>query len=145
MATISKTEISIDDYRSELERLSVNLAAMVDQPLIIPKSEVVTPHHWRWTDLERVLHQSLQFQDKLPTGQDGAERRIVRLQNPGLNSETVTNTMSVSLQLLMPGEIARPHRHTPVAFRFFLKGNAYTTVGGEKHEMQPGAGKVHFT
>lgn len=138
MATISETEISIDDYRSELERLSVNLAAMVDQPLIIPKTEVVTPHHWRWADLERVLHQSLQFQDKLPTGQAGAERRIVRLQNPGLNSETVTNTMSVSVQLLMPGEIARPHRHTPVAFRFFLKGNAYTTVGGEKHEMEPG-------
>ena len=43
MVTISESEISIDDYRSELERLSVNLAAMVDQPLIIPKSEVVTP------------------------------------------------------------------------------------------------------
>lgn len=46
--------------------------------------------------------------------------------------------MSVSIQLLMPGEIARPHRHTPVAFRFFLQGSAYTTVHGEKHDMRPG-------
>ena len=138
MASISEAETSLEDYKSELERLSVNLAAIVDQPLIMPKTHKVVPHHWRWGDLERVLHQSLKFQDKLPTGRAGAERRIVRLQNPGLDSETVTNTMSMSLQLLLPGEVARPHRHTPVAFRFFLKGNAYTTVHGEKHEMRPG-------
>ena len=59
MGNISTAEISIDDYKSELERLSVNLEAMVDQPLIIPKTDKVVPHHWRWTDLERVLHQSL--------------------------------------------------------------------------------------
>jgi gentisate 1,2-dioxygenase len=138
MTDLSGGQISLEDYKAELERLSVNLAAMVDQPLIMPKAHQVVPHHWRWGDLERVLHQSLQFQDKLPTGRAGAERRIVRLQNPGLDGETVTNTMSMSVQLLLPGEIARPHRHTPVAFRFFLKGNAYTTVHGEKHEMRPG-------
>jgi gentisate 1,2-dioxygenase len=130
--------ISLDDYRSQLESLSLNLAALSDKPLIEPKTQFVVPHHWRWEDINRVLHQSLDFQDKLPVGQDGAERRIVRLQNPGLDAETVTNTMSMSIQLLMPGEIARPHRHTPVAFRFFLKGSAYTTVNGEKCEMRPG-------
>jgi gentisate 1,2-dioxygenase len=138
MTEIANAPMSLEAYTAELDRLSVNLAAMVDQPLIIPKTEKVLPHHWCWSDLERVLHQSLQFQDKLPTGQAGAERRILRLENPGLADETVTNTMSMSIQLLMPGEIARPHRHTPVAFRFFLRGSAYTTVHGEKHEMRPG-------
>lgn len=129
---------SLDDYRAELDRLSVNLAAIIDQPLIIPKQHKVVPHHWHWEDLHRVLWQSLAFQDKLPTGRAGAERRIVRLKNPGIPDETVTNTMSVSVQLLMPGEIARPHRHTPVAFRFFIEGSAYTTVEGEKCEMRRG-------
>ena len=88
--------ISLDDYRSQLESLSLNLAALSDKPLIEPKTQFVVPHHWRWEDINRVLHQSLGFQDKLPVGQDGAERRIVRLQNPGLDAETVTNTMSMS-------------------------------------------------
>ncbi len=134
----SRTAISLDDYKAELRRLSVNFAAMYDEPLITPKKDKVLAHHWRWSDMERILQQSLQFQDKLPTGHAGAERRIVRLQNPGLDGETVTNTMSMSVQLLLPGEIARPHRHTPVAFRFFLKGQSYTTVNGEKHQMVPG-------
>ena len=138
MATLPADEISIDQYIGDLERLSVSLPAVADQPLIMPKTEVVVPHHWRWIDLERLLYQALQFQDKLPPGQAGAERRIVRLKNPGLFSETITNTMSVAVQLLMPGEIARPHRHTPVAFRFFLEGGAYMTVEGEKHEADPG-------
>ena len=134
----SKAAISLDDYKAELRRLSVNFAAIYDEPLIIPKKDRVVAHHWHWADLERILHQSLQFQDKLPTNLAGAERRIVRLQNPGLDGETVTNTMSMSVQLLLPGELARPHRHTPVAFRFFLKGQSYTTVNGEKHQMEPG-------
>ena len=135
---VSVADISLDDYKADLDRLSLNLAALVDQPLIIPKTHTVAPHHWKWTDMERLLLQSLSFQDKLPTGPAGAERRIIRLQNPGLDAETVTNTMSMSVQLLMPGEIARPHRHTPVAFRFFLRGDSYTTVEGGKHRMRPG-------
>ena len=138
MVNDEERELSLDEYKSELNRLSVNLAAIYDEPLIIPKKHRVIPCHWPWRDLEKVLFQALQFQDKLPTGQAGAERRIVRLQNPGLDGETVTETMSMSLQLLMPGEIARPHRHTPVAFRFFLKGRSFTTVHGEKHQMLPG-------
>lgn len=132
------TSAPLDAYKAELDALSVNFAAIVDQPLILPKRQKVLHHHWRWADLERVLMRSLEFQDKLPQGRAGAERRIIRLKNPGLEEETVTNTMSMSLQLLLPGEIARPHRHTPVAFRFFLKGAAYTTVNGEKCEMSPG-------
>ena len=61
--------VSLDDYRSDLDRLSLNLAALSDKPLIEPKTKFVVPHHWRWDDINRVLHQSLDFQDKLPVGQ----------------------------------------------------------------------------
>jgi len=138
MYTNKNDKISLEDYKAELDNLSLNFAAILDQPLIIPKAKKTLAHHWRWNDVHRILHQSLLFQDKLPTGLAGAERRIVRLQNPGLNGETVTNTMSMSAQLLLPGEIARPHRHTPVAFRFFLKGRSFTTVHGERNDMLPG-------
>jgi gentisate 1,2-dioxygenase len=131
-------EAALQEFAKELEGLNVNFAAIKDQPLILPKTHKTVFHHWDGAALTRVLHKSLSFQDKLPTGQAGAERRIVRLQNPGLDEETVTNTMSMSLQLLMPGEVARPHRHTPVAFRFFLTGEAYTTVNGEKCVMHRG-------
>lgn len=130
------SDISI--FEQELDALSVNFAAIKDQPLILPKAKKVVPHHWNGADLMRVLHKSLSFQEKLPRGQAGAERRIIRLKNPGLDEETVTHTMSMSVQLLMPGEVARPHRHTPVAFRFFLDGEAYTTVNGEKCVMRRG-------
>ena len=138
MSSRKNKSLSLEDYKAELEKNSVNLAAIYDEPLIIPKKKRVKAYHWKWTEIERLLFQSLEFQNKLPTGQSGAERRIIRLQNPGLDCETVTETMSMSVQLLMPGEFARPHRHTPVAFRFFLKGNSYTTVHGEKYQMSPG-------
>ena len=138
MASQKNKSLSLENYKVELEKNSVNLAAIYDEPLIIPKKKRVKAFHWKWTKIERLLFQSLEFQNKLPTGQAGAERRIIRLQNPGLDCETVTETMSMSVQLLMPGEFARPHRHTPVAFRFFLKGNSYTTVHGEKYQMSPG-------
>jgi gentisate 1,2-dioxygenase len=80
----------------------------------------------------------VEFQSTLPQGREGAERRIIRLKNPGILEETVTDTMSVSVQYLLPGEVARTHRHTPNAFRFFLRGSAYTTVSGEKCAMRPG-------
>jgi gentisate 1,2-dioxygenase len=115
MASQKNKSLSLENYKVELEKNSVNLAAIYDEPLIIPKKKRVKAFHWKWTKIERLLFQSLEFQNKLPAGQAGAERRIIRLQNPGLDCETVTETMSMSVQLLMPGEFARPHRHTPVA------------------------------
>ena len=125
-------------FEAELDRQSVNFPGLQNQEIIHPKKHVPVTHFWRWSDLEELIVGSAEIQDVLPQGQEGAERRIVRLQNPGVDIETVTDTMSVSLQYILPGEVARSHRHTPNAFRFFLRGNAYTTVSGEKCEMSRG-------
>jgi gentisate 1,2-dioxygenase len=45
----------------------------------------------------------------------GAERRITRLDNPGVPERTATHTISVAMQYLLPGEVAPAHRHTPNA------------------------------
>jgi gentisate 1,2-dioxygenase len=131
-------QISLDQYRSELVRLNMTFAAIDDLPIIVPKKDKVLPHHWQSDDVTRTIWQALHFQEKLPAGIAGAERRFVRLKNPGIPDETVTNTMSISIQLLMPGESARPHRHSIVAFRFFISGKAFTTVNGDRVDMEPG-------
>jgi gentisate 1,2-dioxygenase len=69
----------------------------------------------------------------------GAERRIIRLDNPGVPERTSTHTISTAVQYLLPGEVAPTHRHTPNAIRFMLHGEgAYTTVEGGKCVMRRG-------
>ena len=48
-------------------------------------------------------------------------------------------TIFTGLQIIMPGEVAAAHRHTPNALRFVVKGEgAYTSVAGERTMMHPG-------
>jgi gentisate 1,2-dioxygenase len=60
--------------------------------------------------------------------------------NPGLEGRlAATQTLYAGLQLIMPGEIAATHRHTPSAIRLIVEGTgAYTTVSGERTLMEPG-------
>ena len=70
-----------------------------------------------------------------------AERRVLVLENPGLKGvSAITETLYAGWQLLMPGEVAPAHRHSPSALRFILEGDgeAYTSVNGEKAYMSPG-------
>src|SRR5208337_15652 len=42
-------------------------------------------------------------------------------------------------QIVMPGEIARAHRHSAAALRFIIEGRGgYTIVNGERIPMYPG-------
>jgi gentisate 1,2-dioxygenase len=61
------------------------------------------------------------------------------LVNPALGAPYTTDTLYAGLQTILPGEVARAHRHTPFAIRFIVEGeNAYTAVEGEKVTMQRG-------
>jgi gentisate 1,2-dioxygenase len=70
-----------------------------------------------------------------------AERRVLILENPGLVGDSaITETLYAGWQVVMPGEVAPAHRHSPSALRFILEGGgrAYTAVDGEKAYMKPG-------
>lgn len=70
-----------------------------------------------------------------------AERRVLVLANPGLELSTMraTPTIYIGMQLILPGETAPNHRHTPSAIRFVVEGSgAFTLVNGEKCIMQKG-------
>ena len=99
-----------------------------------PKTSIV-PHLWRWSDVRpRILEAGRRISVV------EAERRVLMYLNPGLGGEAgATQTLFTGIQLIMPGEVAPTHRHTPSALRVVVEGSAaYTTVSGEKTLMQPG-------
>jgi gentisate 1,2-dioxygenase len=98
-----------------------------------PRPEAIA-HQWKWSLLKEVVKQSA---NAVPVGD---ERRAMQLFNPGLNGQwATTNTLIAAVQVLLPGEVARAHRHSPAAIRFIIEGDgAYTAVEGEKVIMHPG-------
>jgi gentisate 1,2-dioxygenase len=94
----------------------------------------VQPYMWRWSLFESVLADAGEV---VPIGD---ERRALQLFNPGLGGRwATTSSMIGAIQMLLPGETARAHRHTPTAIRFIIEGTgAYTSVDGERVYMRPG-------
>jgi gentisate 1,2-dioxygenase len=99
-----------------------------------PRSPAL-PTMWRYDEIRPYIYEAA----KLITAEE-AERRVLVLENPGLRGKSqITNSLYAGLQLIMPGEVARAHRHSQSALRFIVEGNgAYTAVDGEKTVMQPG-------
>ena len=94
-------------------------------------------HIWRWQTMRPLIDGAV-----AATDMHNAERRVLCLNNPAYaNSERVgaATNLTVNLQVLMPGERARPHRHTMHALRFALEGDGATTVvEGKVCPMLPG-------
>jgi gentisate 1,2-dioxygenase len=105
----------------------------------IPKNaeprSTLQPMLWRWT----VLREQLMRAGELITV-DAAGRRPLGLMHPGLHPlKSTTRTLQMSIQLVLPGEVAAAHRHTMAAIRFVLEGRgAFTTVEGNSFRMEPG-------
>ncbi len=113
-----------------------NVIAMWEQELR-PNRPHMTSHVWHWPAMSPLLDDAA----GAVTMQD-AERRVLILNNPavvGAGGQGAAPNLSVNLQILMPGERARPHRHTMHALRFVLEGTgATTTVEGKVCPMLPG-------
>jgi len=98
-----------------------------------PESKAI-PYMWKARVLDALVREA---SEAVPVGE---ERRALQLFNPGLDGKwATTNTMIAAVQILLPGEVARAHRHTPTAIRFIMEGEgAYTAVDGERVYMAPG-------
>jgi gentisate 1,2-dioxygenase len=125
-----------------LDRLFAEAAAQEAQPLwtmmdamVPPRPEPkAVPHVWRYAALRPLLERA----GNLVSAKD-AERRVLQLINPALKPPQTTDTLYAGLQLILPGEVARAHRHVAFALRFIVEGDAaYTAVGGEKVTMRRG-------
>lgn len=91
---------------------------------------------WKFQDIRPLLLQAGEL-----TPIEKAERRVLVLANPGhgLDNMRASSIIYLGMQLLLPGEWAPSHRHTPNAVRLIVEGEgAYTTVEGEKCPMEHG-------
>lgn len=132
---VTQSAEALEQYCATLRAAGLDAPWSRPGPLIEPKKTRAEPRLWRWAEIEPLLRRSAEF----VTPERGAERRILRLANPGVPERTSTHTLSVAVQYLLPGEVAPAHRHTPNAIRFMLHGRgAYTTVEGDKCLMAPG-------
>jgi gentisate 1,2-dioxygenase len=126
-----------------LEELFQNAAERAANPLWVVMEAVnppepspkAIPHVWRYREMRPLLERAGRLVDT-----ERAERRVFMLINPGIAKlPYTTDTLYAGLQLILPGEVARAHRHVAFALRFIIEGgNAYTAVGGEKVLMNPG-------
>lgn len=94
------------------------------------------PVLWRYKDVRPNL---MRAGDLAPI--EKAERRVLVLCNPGLGLDTMraTPTIYIGMQLILPGEVAPNHRHTPSAVRVVVEGSGgFTVVNGEKLPMEKG-------
>jgi gentisate 1,2-dioxygenase len=105
----------------------------VKQLLATPKA---VPFVWSCeNDIEPILHRAVE----LVTMED-SERRSLVLVNPGLAPRRATvSTMYTAYRLNDANEIMPPHKHSPSAIRFGLKGEGnFTGVDGENIVFGPG-------
>jgi gentisate 1,2-dioxygenase len=123
-------------YTRALETLSLG-PLWTALHVLLPNERVTAarPHRWRWREVRPLLLEAARL---VPIEQ--AERRVLVLVNPGLEGQyAITATLYAGLQIILPGETAPSHRHTPAALRLIVEGRgAYTTVEGVKCAMERG-------
>ncbi len=92
--------------------------------------------YWGWQDMQPAIEQALAM-----TSVEAIERRVLSLISPFspqvAGTAGTTLNLNAGLQILKPGETARPHRHSMSALRFVLQGEgAITAVDGKECPME---------
>ncbi len=133
LSSIQASDDELKNYYAELRSQHVTPAWIAGGITVEPKSKAV-PHVWHWRDLRPQAMRAAQL-----VGTEQAERRVLRLTNPELPGVSASNTLVANIQIVMPGEIARAHRHSGSALRLIIEGKGgYTVVNGERIPMSPG-------
>jgi gentisate 1,2-dioxygenase len=124
------------DFYDRLKQKSIAplWESLADLVPVQPRPSAI-PMHWNYEEIRPLLMEG----GKVITTKQ-AERRVLMLENPGIAGGClITDSLYAGLQLVLPGEIARTHRHSASALRFIIEGNgAYTAVEGERAYMHPG-------
>jgi len=138
MSDLGRLEDLPVEYRDALSRQNLvplwpNLRAVLPPGKPQPRTRAI---QWSYQALRPLLMRAGEL-----TPMEKAERRVLVLANPGhgLENMQASAAMYLGMQLLLPGEWAPSHRHTPNAVRMIVEGEgAWTTVDGENCPMSRG-------
>jgi gentisate 1,2-dioxygenase len=138
MSELGRMEDLPTDYVAALKAQNLvplwpNLRAVLPPDKPRPQTRAT---HWSYEALRPLLMKAGEL-----TPIEKAERRVLVLANPGhgLDKMQASAAMYLGMQLLLPGEWAPSHRHTPNAVRMVVEGEgAWSTVDGEKCAMKRG-------
>ena len=138
MNELGRLEDLPKDYVQDLRNLNLVPLWPSLRGVLPPKvpTRQTQPTCWAYRDIKPLLLKAGEL-----TPIEKAERRVLVLANPGhgLEKMQASAAMYLGMQLLMPGEWAPSHRHTPNAVRMVVEGEgAWTTVDGEKCPMSRG-------
>lgn len=133
---MAETAPLLSDFNDELEK--ANILPLWDRYHDILPLEPTAPDQpmlWQWRDLAPFIDRAAR-----DVSMENAVRRVLMLVNPAFEGKPFTTTnLFAGIQILEPGEVAPPHRHSPSAMRLIMEGGAGATiVNGQRCEMHPG-------
>ena len=129
---IAETE-TLDELYPRLNEHNIQAGWAKPEPSLYPEpARNFAPAKWSWDTGRAALDAAGRL-----ISTELAERRNLILYNPASSYRYPTvRTMISAYQMILPGETARSHRHTPNALRMILEGEgAYTIVDGERLDM----------
>jgi gentisate 1,2-dioxygenase len=133
-ADLARTD-NLEALYGELGERSICAGWAKPTPSLYPEPyKAYLPYQWRWDEGRAALDAAGRL-----INTELAERRNLILYNPiEGNTYATVRTLIVAYQMILPGEKARSHRHTPNALRFILEGDgSYTIVNGQRLDMHP--------
>lgn len=135
--TATPNQAAPDGYFDALQAraLSPGWAKKVPQMWQVPRPRFV-PAVWRYADARAALDAACEF-----VSPEQAERRNLIMVNPiADNIYPTCRNLVAAYQLVLPGETARSHRHSPNALRLILDAgtDTFTIVNGVQVDVAPG-------
>jgi gentisate 1,2-dioxygenase len=128
---------TLEELYGKLGQISIGPGWAKATPSLWPApKKTFAPAHWRYEQARGALDAAGRL-----INTELAERRNLILFNPAAeNGYGTVRTLVAAYQMIMPGEWARAHRHTPNALRLILDSEpgTYTEVDGVKIAMEPG-------
>src|ERR1700692_188939 len=141
LMTITRQDLAhsgtLEELYGKLDKVAMGPGWAKPTPSLWPAPrKTFAPAHWRYEQARGALDAAGRL-----INTELAERRNLILVNPAEgNTYGTTRTLVAAYQMIMPGEWARAHRHTPNALRLILDSDpgTYTEVDGVKIAMEPG-------
>jgi gentisate 1,2-dioxygenase len=128
---------SLEELYGKLDKVGMGPGWNKPMPSLWPAPrKTFVPAHWKYEFARGALDAAGRLINTAL-----AERRNLILFNPAEgNSYGTVRTLVAAYQMIMPGEWARVHRHTPNALRLILDADpgTYTEVDGVNIAMEPG-------